>query len=200
MKPEFFEEDFESSIHATWITSGRWHWGVETDDLKRINRTECYETKYSVLRDVAGTKQSNGPFDFMRRNFHTSPYLIDKTPQYAFEIEDVLKKTDAPIFMVYKDFPTYYRSQVARSAGPNKIKRQRRQFLDSVKAALRTRAVSNQLFLFSLETYVKKIDEYHQFFMTKIAERLPAFQTTPTLSLNNYRNRVPGQRTKPIHR
>jgi len=186
-----FLRDFESVIQATWMTHDRWHWGIEAADLKRINRTECYETKFRLLREAAGTKQRNSPFSFMRKNFQDSPYVIDKTPQYVYEIDDVLRKTDAPVFMVYKDFPTYFRSQTFRSKPIEKIKELRRRFVDSVKVALKNRTSNNQLFLFSLETYIQNSDECHRFFLTKIAERLPEFQTTPTLSLNNYRNRIP---------
>ena len=183
--------EFENSIHATWMTHGRWHWGLKAEDLKRINRTECYETKFRLLREVAGTKQKYGPFSFMHRNFQGSPYVIDKTPQYVFEIDEVLKKTDAPVFMVYKDFPTYFRSQTSRSESIEKIKQLRRSFIDSVKVALKNRASNNQLFLFSLETYLQKFNECHRFFLTKIAVRLPEFKITPALSLIKYRNRIP---------
>lgn len=182
--------NFRESVFYQWLRHGSLQFGLSEEGFQRILAETDVEKKYGLLREFGGLQQKGTPWEFMRDGFLACDYVVDKTPAYCYELEQVMDQTEAPVFVLYRDCLTNWDSFERRGAAED-YRARRQDFLRAVKACWARPDLRQRMHLVYFDEYVAHQKRMNAQVMKVLKHYLPSLRDCE-LGVQGYMEKLNG--------
>ena len=151
---------------SNWLGWGEWMFGLPDNyinDIKNMN----YQQVFNYISKNKGHKDNEHEQKLIR----STPFYVDKTPRYIYNIENILKKLPykMPIFIIFKHYKNLFYSKVMKRKTPINV------FLNEVRNMINSliyikKYKFTNVFIFD-ENFLENTDLYSKFIMDKLIDQ-----------------------------
>lgn len=127
-----------------YYRKARISWQLTDDNMKTISEAKSWEEVYDRLKNIS-------------RTIKNDESIVDKTPEYIYQIKRVLERVDVPVFIIYKDPRCLYFSYKKRKIANIPHYMRCYQLMEEVKEYDNVYIIKSEDLRFNVEETAKRV-------------------------------------------